>query len=176
MQQFTSLAVTCLVPFTWSRRWMLYTLVSTCVNPDPTPPFLYLQETGKCRHNQTFMELVGASQMFLFHSHEAILEVAFEFSWFTSLDLPMLNWTAAEDTHPVGSHRWLMLPAHPERMCCLSSSGCPWIVWRCCSPEWHMPRCTRTDQKLFRQLLVWQYLHNYQYLVGPPLAILNFVQ
>ncbi len=23
--------------------------------------------------------------------------------------------------------------------------------------------------KLFRQLLVWQYLHNYQYFVGPPL-------
>lgn len=32
----------------------------------------------------------------LFHSHETILEVAFEFSRFTSLDLPVLNRTAAE--------------------------------------------------------------------------------
>ncbi len=25
------------------------------------------------------------------------------------------------------------------------------------------------EPKLFRQLLVWQYLHNYQYFVGQPL-------
>lgn len=40
--------------------------------------------------------------MFFFHSHNAILEVAFEFNRFTSLDLPILNRTATETPVQLG--------------------------------------------------------------------------
>lgn len=120
--RLTSWAITLFFPLTWSSLLTSYVLVSTCLIPVATPPFLYLNRTDISASFHQFITL-GLSLPFdlfltLFHFWSSLWKCQIRGSELHGVEL---DWSL--NNHQAAQYKLQLLLVHPERTPSQSSSG-----------------------------------------------------